>query len=103
MGRRHGHLFVPNVHSTGHIIPALHASASPLRTTHLRDPNGPAGTFAGESFMDEIAAAAGVDPIEFRMRYMEDPRAKKALERRRNMRTGKRVLRRSGLPPMVTC
>jgi CO/xanthine dehydrogenase Mo-binding subunit len=69
----------PNVHSTAHIIPALYKSESPLRTTHLRDPNGPAGTFAGESFMDEIAAAAGVDPVEFRLRYIEDPRAKKAL------------------------
>jgi CO/xanthine dehydrogenase Mo-binding subunit len=50
-----------------------------LRTTHLRDPNGPAGTFAGESFMDEIAAAARADPVEFRLRYMDDPRAKAAL------------------------
>jgi CO/xanthine dehydrogenase Mo-binding subunit len=51
-----------------------------MRTTHLRDPNGPAGTFAGESFMDEIAAEVGVDPIEFRLRYIEDPRARAALE-----------------------
>jgi nicotinate dehydrogenase subunit B len=69
----------PNVHSVGHIIPALYTAGSPLRTTHLRDPNGPAGTFAGESFMDELAAAAGVDPVEFRLRYMDDPRAKTAL------------------------
>ena len=68
-----------NVHATGHIVPALYVSSSPLRTTHLRDPNGPAGTFAGESFMDEIAAAAGVDPIEFRLRYIEDARAKAVL------------------------
>jgi CO/xanthine dehydrogenase Mo-binding subunit len=69
----------PNVHSVGHIIAPLYTSQSPLRTTHLRDPNGPAGTFAGESFMDELAVAAGVDPVEFRLRYMSDPRAKKAL------------------------
>lgn len=69
----------PNIRSTGHIIPALYTSQSPLRTMHLRDPNGPAGTFAGESFVDELAAAAGVDPIEFRLRYLDDPRAKKAL------------------------
>ncbi len=65
-----------NVHCVGHIIAPLYASSSPMRTTHLRDPNGPAGTFAGESFMDEIAAAAGADPIEFRLRYIEDPRAR---------------------------
>jgi CO/xanthine dehydrogenase Mo-binding subunit len=70
---------VPNVHCVGHIVPPLYVSSSPLRTTHLRDPNGPAGTFASESFMDEIAAAAGADPIEFRLRYINDPRAKSIL------------------------
>jgi nicotinate dehydrogenase subunit B len=70
---------IKNVKSVGHIIAPLYVSSSPLRTTHLRDPNGPAGTFAGESFMDELAAQAGVDPIEFRLRYIEDPRAKAAL------------------------
>jgi nicotinate dehydrogenase subunit B len=69
----------PNVRSVGHIISPLYVAASPMRTTHLRDPNGPAGTFAGESFMDELAAEAGVDPIEFRLRYIEDVRAKAAL------------------------
>jgi nicotinate dehydrogenase subunit B len=69
-----------NVRSVGHIIAPLYVSSSPLRTTHLRDPNGPQGTFATESFMDEIASEVGVDPIEFRLRYIEDPRAKAALE-----------------------
>jgi nicotinate dehydrogenase subunit B len=68
-----------NVHAVGHIVPPLYESSSPLRTTHLRDPNGPAGTFAGESFLDEIAAAAGVDPIDFRLRYITDARAKAVL------------------------
>jgi CO/xanthine dehydrogenase Mo-binding subunit len=67
---------IPNVHVTGHVLPALYESSSPMRTTHLRDPNGPAGTFAGECFMDEIAAAAGADPIEFRLRHTADARAK---------------------------
>jgi nicotinate dehydrogenase subunit B len=66
---------VRNVHAVGHIVPPLCASSSPMRATHLRDPNGPAGTFAGESFIDELAAAAAMDPIEFRLRYIEDPRA----------------------------
>jgi nicotinate dehydrogenase subunit B len=71
---------IRNVRSVSHNIAPLYVSSSPMRTTHLRDPNGPAGTFAGESFMDEIAASQGVDPIEFRLRYIEDPRAKAALE-----------------------
>jgi nicotinate dehydrogenase subunit B len=68
-----------NVLATAHVIPAFYDSASPLRTTHLRDPEGPATSFAAESFMDEIAAAAGADPIEFRLKHLGDPRAKAVL------------------------
>jgi len=69
----------PNIHAIAHVVPALYPSASPLRTTHLRDPEGPAVTFAVESFLDEVAAAARVDPIDFRLAYLNDPRAKAAL------------------------
>jgi nicotinate dehydrogenase subunit B len=48
--------------------------ASPLRTSHLRDPVGPQIHFASESFIDEVAAAANADPILFRLRYIKDPR-----------------------------
>ena len=48
--------------------------ASPLRTAHLRDPVGPQIHFASESFIDEMAAAVNADPIEFRLRYMNEPR-----------------------------
>ena len=68
-----------NILATAHVIPAFYDSASPLRTTHLRDPEGPATSFAVESFMDEIAAAAGADPIEFRLKHLDDPRAKAVL------------------------
>jgi hypothetical protein len=47
---------------------------SPLRTSHMRDPVGPQIHFASESFMDEVAAALNVDPIEFRLRHIKDPR-----------------------------
>jgi nicotinate dehydrogenase subunit B len=47
---------------------------SPLRTAHLRDPVGPQIHFASESFMDELAAALGVDAVEFRLRYVKEPR-----------------------------
>jgi nicotinate dehydrogenase subunit B len=68
-----------NIHAMAHVIPALYETASPLRTTHLRDPEGPATSFAVESFMDEIAAAAGVDPLDFRLKYLDEPRAKAVL------------------------
>jgi nicotinate dehydrogenase subunit B len=48
--------------------------ASPLRTAHMRDPVGPQIHFASESFMDELAAALNMDPVEFRLRYVKDPR-----------------------------
>ena len=48
--------------------------ASPLRTAHLRDPVGPQIQFASESFIDEIAAATGTDPVAFRLRYLKAPR-----------------------------
>jgi nicotinate dehydrogenase subunit B len=69
----------PNVHADAHVVPAFMATSSPLRTTHLRDPEGPATTFAAESFVDEIAAAAGTDPIEFRLKHLDDERLKAVL------------------------
>jgi len=69
----------PNVDATAHVLSAFYDSGSPMRTTHLRDPEGPATSFAVESFMDEIAAAARVDPIEFRLKHIDDPRAKAVL------------------------
>jgi CO/xanthine dehydrogenase Mo-binding subunit len=69
----------PNLQSTAHVIPSLYAGPSPLRTTHLRDPEGPAASFAVESFVDELAAAAGIDPIDFRLKWIEEPRANAVL------------------------
>jgi len=55
-------------------IPPLLDRASPLRTSHLRDPVGPQIHFASESFIDEVAAAANADPIEFRLSHLTDAR-----------------------------
>jgi CO/xanthine dehydrogenase Mo-binding subunit len=55
-------------------IPPLLDRSSPLRSAHLRDPVGPQIHFASESFMDEVAAALNVDPIEFRLRHIKDAR-----------------------------
>src|SRR4051812_8780252 len=61
----------PNVKVTKHFI-----VDTPLRTSALRTLGGYANVFALESFMDELAAAASVDPVEFRLRHMKDPRAR---------------------------
>jgi nicotinate dehydrogenase subunit B len=56
------------------VVPALLDRASPLRTSHLRDPLGPQLNFASESFIDELAFAASTDPVAFRLRYLKDKR-----------------------------
>jgi len=61
-------------------IPPLMARASPLRTTHLRDPYGPPILFGSESFMDEVAAATNTDPVAFRLRYLAHPRDRDAVK-----------------------
>src|ERR1700730_7532971 len=55
-------------------IPPLLDRCSPLRSAHLRDPVGPQVHFASESFMDELAAALNLDPVEFRLRHVKDAR-----------------------------
>jgi nicotinate dehydrogenase subunit B len=51
-----------------------------LRTSALRGLGSPQNTFAIESFMDELAALAGVDPIAFRLRHLQERRAVAVLE-----------------------
>lgn len=69
-----------NVSSTSHILPPLSLGGSPLRTSHLRDPQGPAATFAVESFIDEIASATDADAMEFRLKYLADPRSQAVIK-----------------------
>lgn len=54
---------------------------TPLRPAPLRSPGKPANCFAVESFTDELAAAAGIDPIEFRLRGLKNPRAVEVIKR----------------------
>jgi nicotinate dehydrogenase subunit B len=61
---------IPNRRMTTHVVSLPTVWETPLRTGNLRDPNGPQATFASESFIDELAAAAKVDPVEFRMKLL---------------------------------
>jgi nicotinate dehydrogenase subunit B len=58
---------IPNQRMTGHVVSLPMIWETPLRTGNLRDPNGPQVTFAFESFIDELAAAAEADPVQFRL------------------------------------
>jgi hypothetical protein len=51
---------------------------APLRPAPIRKP---ANCFAVESFTDELAAAAGLDPVEFRLRGLEDKRGVEVIRR----------------------
>ncbi|MFH1489974.1 MAG: molybdopterin cofactor-binding domain-containing protein, partial [Pseudomonadota bacterium] len=53
---------------------------SPLRVSSLRGLGSYANVFAIESFMDELAHTCGADPLEFRLRYLADGRARAVLE-----------------------
>jgi CO/xanthine dehydrogenase Mo-binding subunit len=53
---------------------------TPLRVSTLRALGAHLNVFAIESFMDELAAAAGIDPVEFRMRHLKDVRARAVIE-----------------------
>src|SRR3954465_4923066 len=78
----------PSVQVTKHFI-----VDSPLRTSALRTLGAYANVFALESFMDELAAAAGAHPVEFRLRHMKDPRARAVIEataQRAGWRAGQR-------------
>jgi CO/xanthine dehydrogenase Mo-binding subunit len=52
----------------------------PIFTSALRTLGAHANVFAIESFMDELAAAAGRDPVEFRLAFTSDPRARRVIE-----------------------
>jgi nicotinate dehydrogenase subunit B len=53
----------------------VHDMAPIVRAAWLRGVSALPNSFAHESYIDELAAAAGVDPIDYRLRYLHDPRA----------------------------
>jgi len=65
----------PRQRVVNHLIPEM-----PVRVSALRTLGAYANVFAIESFMDELALAANVDPVEFRLRHLSDPRAKAVIE-----------------------
>jgi CO/xanthine dehydrogenase Mo-binding subunit len=67
---------VPNMRTV-----ARRLETTPLRPAWIRAPGRMQNTFANESFLDELATAAGADPLEFRLRHLRDARGAELLER----------------------
>src|SRR5207253_8622997 len=61
---------IPNTRTATQVVGMPLIWETPLRTGNLRDPNGPQSTFAAESFIDEMAAAATTDPVDFRLKLL---------------------------------
>jgi CO/xanthine dehydrogenase Mo-binding subunit len=59
----------PNARAVVHRLQTV-----PFRPGWIRTPGRLQNTFANEAFMDELAAAAGVDPVKFRLRHLTDQR-----------------------------
>ena len=66
----------PNAKVVHHFIPEM-----PLRISALRALGAYHNVFSIESFMDELAIAAGADPVEFRLKYLDDKRGRETIER----------------------
>jgi nicotinate dehydrogenase subunit B len=67
---------VPGYDFPAHRVVNHLLTVMPLRTSALRSLGAFLNVFAAESFMDELAAAAGRDPIEFRLAHLSDPRGR---------------------------
>jgi CO/xanthine dehydrogenase Mo-binding subunit len=65
----------PSQRVVNHLITGM-----PLRVSALRTLGAYVNVFAVESFIDELAAAAGQDPVAFRLAHLGDPRARAVIE-----------------------
>jgi len=65
----------PNVLSTVHKV-----ATTPFRPSWLRSPGRMQNTYANECFMDELAAAAGADPVAFRLKHLQDTRGTECID-----------------------
>jgi nicotinate dehydrogenase subunit B len=71
---------IPDVEVTRHRLLTM-----PIRTSSLRSLGAFLNVFAIESFMDELAAEAGADPVAFRLAHLADPRARRVIEQAAEM------------------
>jgi len=66
----------PNARVVHHFIPAM-----PIRISAMRALGAYHNVFSIESFMDELAVLAGADPVEFRLKHLDDSRGRDVIEK----------------------
>jgi len=66
----------PNAHIVHHFIPSM-----PVRISAMRALGAYHNVFSIESFMSELAELAGADPVEFRLKHLDDSRAREVVEK----------------------
>lgn len=66
---------VPNLHVQNHFLPDM-----PIRVSAMRSLGAHMNIFAIESLMDELALVAQADPVEFRLKHLDDPRARDVIQ-----------------------
>ncbi|OXC75335.1 xanthine dehydrogenase family protein molybdopterin-binding subunit [Caballeronia sordidicola] len=66
---------LPNMHVMNNFSPTM-----PLNTSAMRSLGAHMNVFTIETFMDELSAAAGADPVAFRMKHMQDSRARDVIK-----------------------
>jgi len=66
----------PSAHVIHHFVPTM-----PLRISAMRSLGAYHNVFSIESFMDELAVAAGADPVEFRLKHLDDPRGRDVIDK----------------------
>jgi CO/xanthine dehydrogenase Mo-binding subunit len=66
----------PNAHVMHHFLPDM-----PIRISAMRGLGAYHNVFSIESFMDELADLAGTDPVEFRLKHLDDPRGRDVVQK----------------------
>ena len=67
---------LPNIRATAHYV-----KDTPFRPSWIRTPGRMQNTFGNECFLDELAAKASIDPFEYRLSYLDDPRGVECIQR----------------------
>jgi nicotinate dehydrogenase subunit B len=67
---------IPNIKAVAHWL-----AETPFKPSWIRTPGRMQNTFGNESFLDECAAAAGADPLEYRRRNLKDARGLELIDR----------------------